>query len=674
MFSKQIKASLDFAITDNTVVKQRIQQKREYLMTRPDDLEDIPSELNVKRWTTFLPPLKRVELEASSKKAVAAEFKDSLIDAVSTGNASQVEKINTLMSKLFYYSLAIQQSIQGTVDKEETVLKTNNGMPFMENVCCNDGTVDTFNYFNEKSDGELAKYNKMAEDIKKIYSDYMAMVKPVYYTSKQDTKIQYPSPKPEFTDDTIYGAFIHFCKFNKNVPLGEDLMSICLSNKSSFRPGDSLATKIDTLKKEGRMFTIDNLHSLLNIINKHNLVKVELKRDALSQKDKLQAILEGDILSTLPHSSLALVLRDLIDNFDGIMRKEADEKITDALYNLLKTQTTAMKTQITAFIRKPAADKFIKEFTNWREISNPITVNSEDETNSHVVDQIRQYMTRICCELPRLVMNKVTYENTAVPSHWDLSDKHNSEISAMINEFVSKLKVNYVDAGDLDEGEIDTDDNLANKQFEEILRSIGEKTKEIYLLMKNTPFYAAINDTTKPIVGSKLIVMLHEYYLLSVFTEYINTSAERNNKLLSEKIAKLLMTFIDILSASKSMINMNKDDIMAQVLRSKEIEKKEITDYLGAMSDERRKVEDLFKASKLGDKWSIGLTSAVYKYDPDVYDKEMESAAKRAAADSRTDGEGVSEVMGQDVMDEYDMTNMANDDEYAEGMDGDEAY
>jgi hypothetical protein len=670
VFTKQVKASLDFAITDNAIVKQRIQQKRDYLMTRPDDLEDIPSELNVKRWTTFLPPLKRVELEASTKKAVAAEFKDSLIEAVSTGNASQVEKINTLMSKLFYYSLAIQQAIQGIVDKEETVLKTNNGMPFMENVCCNDGTVDTFNYFDEKSEGELAKYNKMAEDIKKIYTDYMSMVKPVYYTSKDDTKIQYPSPKPEFTDDTIYGAFIHFCKFNKNVPLGEELMAICLSNKSSFRPGDSLATKIDTLKKEGRMFTIDNLHSLLNIINKHNLVKVELNRDALTQKERLQAVLEGDILSTLPHSSLALVLRDLIDNFDGIIRKEADEKITDALYNLLKTQTDAMKAQITGFIRKPVVEKFIKELTTWRAVSNPITVNAEDETNSRIVDQIRQYMTRVCCELPRLVMNKVSYENTAVPSHWDLSDKHNAEISAMINDFVSKLKVNYVDAGDLDEGEIDTDDNLANKQFQEILRTIGEKTKEIYLLMKNTPFYAALNDTTKPIVGSKLIVMLHEYYLLSVFTEYINASMERNNKLLSEKVSKLLMTFIDILSASKSMINMNKDDIMAQVLRSKEVEKKEITDYLGAMSDERRKVEDLFKASKLGDKWSIGLTSAVYKYDPDVYDKEMEAAAKRAAADSRTDGEGVPE----DLADEYDMRTMANDDEYAEGMDGDEAY
>jgi hypothetical protein len=70
----------------------------------------------------------------------------------------------------------------------------------------------------------------------------------------------------------------------------------------------------------------------------------------------------------------------------------------------------------------------------------------------------------------------------------------------------------------------------------------------------------------------------------------------------------------------------------------------------------------------------MGLTEAVYKYDKDVYDNEMEAAAKRVAADSRTDGEGVADVLGEDVMEEYDMTTMANDDEYAEGMDGDEAY
>jgi len=273
-----------------------------------------------------------------------------------------------------------------------------------------------------------------------------------------------------------------------------------------------------------------------------------------------------------------------------------------------------------------------------------------------------------------LVMNKVTYETMSVPSHWDLSEKHNGEISTMINELTDKLKVNYVDAGDLDEGEVDTDDNVANKQFGDLLRTIREKTKRILILMKNTPFYAALNATTKPIVGSELVAKLHEYYLLSALIEYIDVAEEKKNTLLSEKIAKLLVTYIDILSMNKTMTNMNKEDIMAQVLRSKEVEKKDITDYLGALSTEKRKVENLFKVSKLGDKWSMGLTEAVYKYDADVYDKEMEAAAKRVAADSRTDGEGVADILGEDVMEEYDMNAMANDDEYAEGMDGDEAY
>jgi len=679
--TKQVRTALD-DVLKNAVIRQKIQTKRDYLLTKPDDLDEIPSELRVDRWTTFLPPLRRVDLEASTKKAVAAEFKSSLVEAVGTGNASQVEKINTLMSKLFYYSLAIQESIQETVDKEELLLKTNNGMPFMENVCCNDGSVDTFKYFNEKTGGEVEKYNKMAEEIKKIYADYMKMIKPVYYLGKGDTKTKYPSVNPEFSEDTIYSAFIHFCKFNKNIPVSDEMMAICLSNKSTFKPMDSLKTKVETLKKEGRMFTVENLHSLLNVINSHNLVKIELNRGAMTQKERLTALLEGDVLPKLPSSTLAKLLRDLIDNFDGIIRNEKDETLTDDLENFMFTQVDEMKKQITQFIKRFASttynkarvDKFLSEITGWKPTANPTTMTTEDETNSHAISQIKENMRRICCELPVIVMNKVTYETMNIPSHWDLSEKHNAELTTMINEFTDKLKVNYVDMGDVDEGEIDTDDNVANKQFGEMLRTIREKTKQIYVLMKNTPFYAALNEKTKPIVGSKLSAKLHEYYLLSAFIEYINVAEERNNTLLSEKIAKLLVTYIDILSTNKSVVNMSKEDIMAQVLRSKEVEKKEITDYLGALSTEKRKVENLFKVSKLGDKWSMGLTEAVYKYDKDVYDKEMEAAARRVAADSRTDGEGVADVLGEDIMEEYDMSRMANDDEYAEGMDGDEAY
>ena len=674
--TKQIRTALD-DIVKNSVIKQKIQTKREYLLTKPDNLDEIPSELRVSRWTTFLPPLSRFELDASAKKTIAPEFKASLVEAVGSGNSSQVEKINTLMSKLFYHSLAIQHAIQGTADKEELLLKTNNGMPFMENVCCNDGSVDTFKYFNEKTDGELEKYNKMAVEIQKIYADYMNMVKPVYYNSKENTKTKYPSVNPEFSEDTVYSAFIHFCKFNKNVPLSDEIMSVCLSNKSTFKPADSLKTKVETLKKEGRMFSVENLHSLLNIINKHNLVKIELNRGALSQKERLAALLEGSA-----PSALNKLMLDLIADFDGIIRKEKDETITDDLYNFLEDQVKDIKMRIAQFIKRHALtnynksriDKFLSEITGWKQTTNPITMTSLDETNVRAVEQIKQHMTRVCCELPMMVMNKVTYDNMSVPTHWDLSEKHNAEISTLIKGLTEKLQVNYVDAGDLDEGEVDTDDNVANKQFGELLRTIREKTKQIFVLAKNTPFYAAFNDTVKPIVGSKLITKLHEYYLLSAFIEYVDVAEEKKNILLSEKIAKLLVTYIDILSMNKTMMNMNKEDIMGQVLRSKEVEKKEITDYLGSLSTEKRKVENLFKVSKLGDKWSMGLTEAVYKYDADVYDKEMESAAKRAAADSRTDGEGAAEMFGEDIMEEYDMNAMANDDEYAEGMDGDEAY
>lgn len=680
---KQIKTALD-DILKNSNVRQKIQTKRDYLAIKPDEFDDIPEELRINRWTTFLPPLNRIELESSTKKDITPEFKNSLLEAAKSGNETQVEKINTLLSKLYYYSLAIQESIQKSIDKEDLALKTNNGIPFMENVCCNDGSVDTFKYFNEKTDGDIAKYIKMTNEIKKIYDDYMKIVKPVYYIRKEDTKLRYPSVSESFGEDTIYSAFIHYCKFNKNIPLNDSLMSICLSNKSSFKVNDNLKTKIDTLKSEGRVFTVENFNTLLDIINRQNLIKIDLSREAETQKQRLANLLDGQF-SKLPasqfSSALVKLLIDLIEQFDKISRNETDETITDDLYNFLYEQSRDMKTNIIQYIKryagtynKSSVEKFLNELTVWETTKNPITLNDQDETNYKVIDNLRQYMSRLCCELPMSIVNKVSYETLNIPTHWDLSEKHNNELSTMINELTDKLKMNYVDMGELDEGEIDTDDNVANRTFNETLRGIKERTKHIYSLMQNTPINVS-NSNKKPIVGTELIVKLHEYYVLNVFSEYISIAIEKNSILLNEKIAKLLVTYIDVLSVNKTKINMNKEDIMAQVLRSKEVEKKEITDYLAGLSTEKRKVENIFKNSKLGDKWSLGLTEAVYKYDPDVYDKEMEAATKRVVADVR--GEGISEDIAEQevaMMEEYNMSGMANDDEYADGLDGDEAY
>ena len=76
------------------------------------DLPDnqIFTEFDVKNWNTFLPPLKPIKVFRLHD--VDPSFKNDLTRMFEMGNAAQFEKISELKSKIFYFSLHIQELIQ----------------------------------------------------------------------------------------------------------------------------------------------------------------------------------------------------------------------------------------------------------------------------------------------------------------------------------------------------------------------------------------------------------------------------------------------------------------------------------------------------------------------------------------------------------------------------------
>ena len=54
------------------------------------------------------------------------------------------------MEKLKVILFSIIQSIQRVIDKEPLLLETKNGIPFVENACCNNGEPKTNLYFLRK--------------------------------------------------------------------------------------------------------------------------------------------------------------------------------------------------------------------------------------------------------------------------------------------------------------------------------------------------------------------------------------------------------------------------------------------------------------------------------------------------------------------------------------------
>ena len=79
-----------------------------------------------------------------------------------------------------------------------------------------------------------------------------------------------------FDEQTIYLAFIAYCKFNTDIPIPESIQHLC-HNKPSidvYNPSeDSIQKKIAKLKESGEYnYTPEALQALLQIVNKEHII------------------------------------------------------------------------------------------------------------------------------------------------------------------------------------------------------------------------------------------------------------------------------------------------------------------------------------------------------------------------------------------------------------------
>ena len=130
---------------------------------------------------------------------------------------------------------------------------------------------------------------------------------------------------------------------------------------------------------------------------------------------------------------------------------------------------------------------------------------------------------------------------------------------------------------------------------------------------------------------------------------------------LKERVASLLITFIDVEQENKLALDITYDNIINKVNRSKDKEKQGIISYLGNMSIEERKIEDMFKKHKL-ERWNIGQQKGIFQYDKTTYDRERNELVEQLFTD-QTDAQGET---NNEALDIYDIEKR---DEYEPGDD-----
>jgi hypothetical protein len=207
-----------------------------------------------------------------------------------------------------------------------------------------------------------------------------------------------------------------------------------------------------------------------------------------------------------------------------------------------------------------------------------------------------------------------------------------------------------------------------------VLNEIMSKSRGIYLLSENTPILTNIKIGDKEVYNvfdKRVTTLLYEYYFLSVLTDYMYLTKdpsmvtrmlvnpdkgesdlfsadflieqqlrfteveqefiEGDVMKLNQEVAKLIVSYLQIMMRAKKTINVSYKDVEDKVFKLKEAEKYDFTDKLKDMSDEARAVDTILKMYKLGPLYSLGMSKGIKEYDPEhfEYDKKIaENVAK----------------------------------------------
>ena len=411
--------------------------------------EFIPVSHDIKKWNTFLPPLQNFQAEAVS--SLGSGYKEGLLAMIKSGNFKQYKDIGMLQGKIFYFSLSFIEKIQRVVKEKSAILKSGNDEAFLENACCSTTEYNVLKYFIEEN-RSIVEDNENIIELDKMLADIRNSGKGVAVIYDKDTKLKYPIIQKQFSEEVIFLAFILYCKFNKKIPISEDLRRICVSNESSFSDDDSIADKIEKLKSEGRQFDERAFRQLLMVVEKTGIINMQLSGNDFEIDERLLEVIGG-----IETNDEEYILGALIRQIRGLMESygenyEKDSESIRNLKNYLGRANMELENEILTFIQKNSGiskkkmriiTEFLNNFEKWKLTGDQVNQTVEDETNFKFINFARNAIYMISNVIPNIIINEVDYSSVRIPRHWKLSDRHMLDIQKIIENNYKSLSQFY---------------------------------------------------------------------------------------------------------------------------------------------------------------------------------------------------------------------------------------
>ena len=678
MIQEQMKkiavASLKYGEMDDLYFK-----KREYILI--NDIDEIPEEHSIERWTTFLPPLIPINISTTT---TSADFKDQIFSAMRKGSKHQHVDIMALNSKIAQFGFSIISAIQKIVkDKEMLLVANSNGTPFLQNVCCNEKGRIPLLYFSEE-DPNIERFAKSAKVLGSLSKMICILSKAAFLFDPRGRPWEYPPVSQEITETIIYAAFIHYCQLDKGV-VPKKFHAFFTDVPMEYPEKASLEEKIAFLKRHDKRFSLAQFKELLQIIHRDQIV-VQEKATPYYRSEILK-----DLMSLFSSHDSPIIDIQLRENIENVLEKydksklvsvsngaEADEKIGQDTQkiaalkmltnNLAETIRDTFKPSILAFFRKNAKMN-PRDFVRLNEFFDTFIHGWATPDIYQTANFIKNTIYEWTSVFPNMLITNVT-NVTKVHVYWGLAEVDEKRIASSISGYYNPL------------GEFRKDPVLTR-----LLLHIQPKFVDLRLFFEHLPIQEAIqvgNRDYYSFFDKDTVYLLLEYVFLSVLHEYIIATDERdlirleqverkrdnrakiaeleepeinsgfislteeyqevygdmtevqiqsgNREELKTRVAKMLLAFINISRKNKSEIDISYENIASAIRKRKDKEKNRIVERFKNMSEDERRVEDQKKKLKM-DEWNVGTQKGIFVYDPATSNREVMEQQKEEELD-----------------------------------------
>jgi hypothetical protein len=673
---------LKYATTSGEI-NDRLALKREYLKEHVEEL--VPVELDIRRMTTFLPPLLGVVNPTPNQ--VSPQFMERLDENLRGGKHEQFEQLDVLKAKVMYFSLGMQQLVQEIVSKVQTKLllkpQAEGGVPFLQNACCLEGMDSTTLQFFVRNRPGIQEFNADAAKTQAVVDRIVQLSRaPILYDPKS-TKPQFPTLSPQFDERTIYAAFVAFCNYNNLRPIPPQLQLFCLNKPGpdEYDAADSLATKIEKLKRRGVNFTREAFTQMLQVVSGENVLPIRLDEPEWSNDQQLRDLIAelhskggtaaaAATADAIIPDELQTHILALMDTYDLALSEETPEmrEFKSYLSNLCDDRWA----RIGAFLdgNRSGVPNFAKQRTKLKTTFGTMmdfspqkrgsVIESDDATLNRAIQFTKNCMHSLADVFPSMICNDVVRDadSVIVPAHWGLSGRHRDDVRNMIGRTYAGLNKFHGD-----------------KQLIPLLERLQSRVRDLMRLMNITPFFAEIKTKTNPsgsdaakkatstfsVFDNRVLHLLYKYYFLELLAEYTRMviyegviieemvpveedeliagtlRAEEaatgvmeevqilqiERTVVSKTIVELLFAYSDIVDDERAAVDMNADTIKERVRRTKDKEKEAIVEGFDTMTKEQRETEKFFKDHRIGD-WNVGMQKGLRQYVRDTYDRERE--------------------------------------------------